>query len=170
MPPQYPFDECPHEDKDSRGCSRSVHRTFSNSVARFWMGLRWSSKRPAKQFPTRFWMHHWKGFPSLNSWLMIPKKQPLAPRCWTRSSLIFLPCGKLLCGSFGAPSESHPETCNTVCKKFDEQTLKVETLWGGLLFAQEFKEATSMVKPQLSACGFKMCAGLTSMVFTLPGS
>ena len=66
MIPQYPFkafEECPHEDKDSRGSSRfDLFIEFSaNSVARFWMRLRWSSKRPVRKFPTRFWTHHWKG-------------------------------------------------------------------------------------------------------------
>ena len=91
MIPQYPFEECPHEDKDPRGSSRSdLFIEFSaNSVARFWMRLRWSSKRPVRKFPTRFWTHHWKGFPSLNNWLTTPKKRPLAPRCWTRFSMIF---------------------------------------------------------------------------------
>ena len=88
MIPQFPFEECPHEDRDSRGSSRSVHRTFCKQCCTFWMRLRWSSKRPVRKFPTRFWTHHWKGFPSLNNWLTTPKKRPLAPRCWTRFSMI----------------------------------------------------------------------------------
>ena len=32
MIPQYTFEECPHEDKDFRGSSRSVHRTFCKTV------------------------------------------------------------------------------------------------------------------------------------------
>ena len=32
---EYPFDECPHEDEDSRGSSRSVHPTFCKQCCTF---------------------------------------------------------------------------------------------------------------------------------------
>ena len=35
MIPQYTFEECPHEDKDFRGSSRSVHRTFCKQCCTF---------------------------------------------------------------------------------------------------------------------------------------
>ena len=35
MIPQYPFEECPHEDKDAQGSSRSVHRTFCKQCCTF---------------------------------------------------------------------------------------------------------------------------------------
>ena len=58
MIPQYAFEECPQE-KELRGSSRTFIGPFVSSVACIWMRLRWSFRRPAKQFPTKFWMRHW---------------------------------------------------------------------------------------------------------------
>ena len=46
--PQYPVNQCPHEDRDFRGSSRSVHRTFCKQCCAFWTRLRCSSKRLEK--------------------------------------------------------------------------------------------------------------------------
>ena len=81
MIPQFPFEECPHEDRDSRGSSRSVHRTFCKQCCAF------LDETPMELQKTRKEVSHKVLDAPLER--ATTKKRPLAPRCWTRFSMIF---------------------------------------------------------------------------------